>query len=102
MLTTSFEKQGEKLIVKPEGHLDTATSPILEKELLEHLDGVTDITMDCAKVDYISSAGLRVRRATEQRMEECDGSFRLIHVNEHILEIFDLVGFMDIVTVEES
>lgn len=102
MLNTAYEKQDDRLTVKPEGHLDTATSPVLEAELKQHLDGIREVTLDCTDLDYISSAGLRVLLATEQRMEDCGGSLRLIHVNESILEIFELVGFMDIVKVEES
>ncbi len=99
MSNTIFDKQGSKLTVIPEGRLDTATSPVLEKEMQQYLDGVQEITMDFAKVEYISSGGLRVLLATEQLMEDRDGSMQLIHVNEHILEVFELVGFMDVVTV---
>ena len=102
MSTTIFEKQGNVLIVKPQGHLDAVTSPTLEKELMQYLDDVQEITFDFTNVEYISSGGLRVLLATEQQMEANGGSMRLIHVNEHIMEIFELVGFMDIVKVEES
>ncbi len=100
MSATVFEKQGNKLTVKPKGRLDTATSPVLEKELKKHLDGVQAIVMDFSNVEYISSGGLRVLLATEQLMETRSGSMKLIHVNQHILEIFELVGFMEVITVE--
>lgn len=99
MSNTVFEKQGTALTVKPQGRLDTATSPVLENELRQQLDGVQEITMDFSGVEYISSGGLRVLLATEQQMESRGGSMKLIHVNEHILKIFELVGFMDVVTV---
>ncbi len=102
MSTTIFEKQGKALTVKPQGRLDAVSSPVLEKEMQEYLDDVQEITMDFTDVEYISSGGMRVLLATEQRMEDCDGSLRLIHVNEYILEVFELVGFIDIVNVEES
>ena len=102
MSTTIFEKQGKSLTVKPAGRLDATASPVLDKELQPYLNDVLDITMDFVNVEYISSAGMRVLLATEQRMEECDGNLRLIHVNENILEVFELVGFMDIVNVEED
>jgi anti-sigma B factor antagonist len=102
MSTTIFEKQGTVLTVKPQGRLDAATAPILEKELWPYLSDVQDITMDFTDIEYISSGGLRVLLATEQVLEDRGGSMRLIHVNEYIMEIFELVGFMDIVKVEES
>ena len=102
MSDTVFERQGNELIVRPKGHLDTVTSPVLEREMQSYLDDVQEITMDFSDVEYISSGGLRTVLAAEQRMEDCGGSMQLIHVNEHILEVFDLVGFRDIVNVEES
>ena len=102
MATTIFEKQGTNLTVKPQGRLDTATSPVLEKEMQQYLDGVLNVTMDFADVEYISSGGLRVLLSTDQILEDRGGNLRIIHVNEHILEVFQLVGFMEIVDVEES
>lgn len=102
MSATTFVKEGSVLTVKPEGRLDTATSPVLEKELHQHLDGILDIVIDFEKVEYISSGGLRVLLAIEQTMEDRDGNMRLIHVNQYIMEIFDLVGFMDVVNVEQD
>ena len=102
MSTTIFERQGRMLTVKPQDRLDAVSSPVLEKELLSYLDDVQEITFDFADVEYISSSGLRVLLGAEQQMEANGGSMRLIHVNEHIMEIFELVGFMDIVKVEES
>ena len=102
MSATVFEKQGNVLTVKPEGRLDTATSPIFDSELRKHLDGVQEIIMDFAAVDYISSGGLRVLLTTDQTMEKKGGHMKLIHVNEHILDIFKLIGFMDLVTVGQD
>ncbi|MBR4503201.1 MAG: STAS domain-containing protein [Clostridia bacterium] len=100
MSATVFEKKGSLLTVKPEGRLDTAASSILSDELEAQLDGVTEIIMDFEKVEYIASSGLRVLLMAEQRMEDCGGKMKLIHVNEYIIAIFDLVGFMDVITVE--
>ena len=102
MSATVFEKKGKVLTVKPNGRLDAATSPALEAELQLYIVDAQSIIMDFTGVEYISSAGMRVLLATEQRLEESGGDMRLIHVNEHILEIFDLVGFRDIIMVEES
>ena len=102
MSTTIFEKQGTNLTVKPQGRLDTASSPVLEREMQQYLDDVLNVTMDFADVEYISSGGLRVLLSTDQILEDRGGNLRIIHVNEHILEVFQLVGFMEIVDVEES
>ncbi len=102
MSSTAFEKKGAVLIARPKGRLDTATSPVLESELRQTLDGVQEVIMDFTDVEYISSGGLRVLLATDQTMENRGGSMKLIHVNEHILDIFELVGFMDVVKVERD
>ena len=102
MSATVFEKQGSQLTVKPEGRLDTATSPILESEMQPYLDTVQDVVMDFTKVEYISSGGLRLMLTTDQQLESRGGSMKIIHVNENILEIFSLVGFTDIITVEQD
>ena len=99
MSDTIFEKQGSTLTVKPKGRLDLISSPELEKELKEHLDGVQELVMDFSAVEYISSGGLRVMLAVEQELEKKDGSMTVIHANDYILEVFELVGFMDVITV---
>ena len=102
MSSTIFEKKDGTLNVLPEGRLDTATSPVLEKEVLEQLDGVQHIIMDFAHVEYISSGGLRALLTIEKLIEERDGDMRLFHVNENIMEIFELVGFTDVITVVQD
>ena len=102
MSETVFDKKGSVLTVYPEGRLDTATSPVLEKELQQHLDGVKNIIIDFERVEYISSAGLRVLLVVEQLAEGRGGSLRLIHVNNNILEILGLVGFLEVVAVNKD
>ena len=102
MSSTIFEKKDSTLSVWPEGRLDTATSPVLEKEVREQLDGVQHIIMDFAHVEYISSGGLRALLTIEKQIEERDGDMRLLHVNANIMEIFELVGFTDVITVVQD
>lgn len=99
-MNIEFIKNGTTLTVKPEGRLDTATSPELEKRMAPKMEGMTEIIIDMERVEYISSGGLRVLLAAEQEMEERDGQMKVIHVNEHIMKIFDMTGFLDIITVE--
>ena len=82
-----------------EGRLDTVTAPELEKELKASLDGVTALTLDFGKLEYISSAGLRVLLAAQKLMAK-QGSMKLTGVNETIMEILDVTGFSDILTIE--
>ena len=80
------------------GRLDTTTAPQLEKALSQELDGVTALTFDMEALEYISSAGLRVLLATQKVMSR-QGEMRVVHVNEAIMEIFEVTGFSDILTI---
>ena len=99
MSYTIFEKEDTLLTVKPEGRLDTATSPELDEEIKPHLDGVQNMIMDFERVEYVSSGGLRLLLALEQQLEDRGGGMKIIHVNKYIIEVFELMGFMDIVEV---
>ena len=81
------------------GRLDTTTAPELEKELKESLPGLTELVLDFDKTEYISSAGLRVLLAAQKTMNQ-QGGMKLIHVNETIMEIFEVTGFSEILTIE--
>lgn len=81
-----------------EGRLDTITSPELEKALKEHLDDLSSLVLDFAALEYISSAGLRVLLSTQKIMSR-QGEMKLVNVNETIMEIFEVTGFSDILTI---
>ena len=93
------KQDGSALVVALEGRLDTTTAPELEQELKNSLDGVTDLTLDLAKLDYISSAGLRVLLSTHKTMSR-QGGMKVIHVNDIIMEVFEVTGFSDILQIE--
>ncbi len=90
---------GTTLTVGIEGRLDTTTAPQLEESLHESLDGVLELVFDFEKLEYISSAGLRVLLSTQKIMNK-QGSMKIIHVSDPVMDIFDVTGFMDILTVE--
>ena len=96
----TYKKEGTTLIVEPKGRLDTATSPEMERRLKPELAGMKDVIMDFAGVDYIFSGGLRALLNIDQKMEEKGGGLKLIHVNEYIMEIFEMTGFSDLVPAE--
>ena len=98
MTITKDLKDGE-LVVKVEGRIDTNTSPDLEMELKSSLDGVKELIFDFSDVDYISSAGLRVLLSAQKTMNK-QGSMKLTGVRSEIMEIFEVTGFTDILTIE--
>ncbi|MBQ1603889.1 MAG: STAS domain-containing protein [Oscillospiraceae bacterium] len=82
-----------------EGRLDTITSPELEEELKASLEDAQALVLDFEKLDYISSAGLRVLLSAQKTMAK-RGEMKLTHVNETVMEIFEVTGFADILTIE--
>lgn len=98
-MTINKALEGSKLTILLEGRLDTTTSPALETELKGALDGITELVFDFEKLEYISSAGLRILLATQKVMNK-QGSMVIKHVNEVIDEVFEVTGFADILTVE--
>ena len=90
---------GQELTIALEGRLDTTSAPELEKELGAKLDGVDSLTLEFEKLRYLSSAGLRVLLAAQKKMNAQKGSMVIKHVNEMIMEVFEVTGFLDILTV---
>ena len=99
MLNLNKTVESGKALYALEGRLDTVTSPDLEKDLKDSLAGVTELVLDFEKLDYISSAGLRVLLSAQKTMAK-QGEMKIIHVNETIMEIFEVTGFTDILTIE--
>lgn len=87
------------LTIALEGRMDITTAPNLEQEIKNGLDGVTELVFDFAKLVYISSAGLRVLLLAQKKMNK-QGSMKVIHVNEMVMEVFVTMGFADILTIE--
>ena len=84
-------RDGSALCIALEGRLDTMGAPILEDELMTCLDGVTDLTFDFARVEYVSSAGIRVM-VRALRMMHGKGTMKIINANEMAREVFHLTG----------
>lgn len=82
-----------------QGRLDTVTAPELEREIKGSLVGLTALTFDFAELEYISSAGLRVLLSAQKAMNG-QGEMKICHANETIMEIFEVTGFTDILTIE--
>ena len=99
MLNITTKTEDGALQVALEGRLDTVTSPQLENELKNALDGADALVLDMEKLEYISSAGLRVLLSAQKLMSS-KGGMKLLHVNDTIMEIFEVTGFSDILTIE--
>lgn len=98
-MTVNKLTEGEKLVLTVEGRLDTNTSPELEAVLKESYEGITELVFDCDKLEYVSSAGLRVLLSAQKEMNR-RGSMKLKNVSEEIMEIFEITGFNDFLTIE--
>lgn len=99
MLNIEKKTNGTELTIVLKGRLDTTTAPELEKELKASLDGMTALIIDMTALDYISSAGLRVLLSAQKTMNK-QGEMKVVHVSETIMEIFEVTGFSDILTIE--
>ena len=98
-MTIAKNQNGTHLDLAVEGRLDTTTAPQLEAELKQSMNGVTELALDFSKLEYLSSAGLRVLLSAQKVMNK-QGSMVIRNVNETIMEIFEVTGFADILTVE--
>ena len=98
-MTINKTQNGNELTIALEGRLDTATAPELEAELNKSLDGAAALVFDFGKLEYISSAGLRVLLSAQKIMDR-RGAMKLRGVNDTIMEIFEVTGFTDILAIE--
>ncbi|MBR4961699.1 MAG: STAS domain-containing protein [Clostridia bacterium] len=98
-MTIEKNLNGTELSVILAGRLDTTTAPQLDTELRESYDGVKTLVLDFAALEYLSSAGLRVLLAAQKVMNK-QGEMIIRNVNETIREIFEVTGFVDILTIE--
>lgn len=92
-----FNKNDGTLCVSLEGRLDTFHAPEFESFLQTQAQDVSELTIDCEKLDYVSSAGLRVLLSAQKKMK---GALKLTHVQELVMEVFEMTGFVDILAIE--
>ena len=97
-MTIQTTKTGSEATILLQGRLDTMTAPQLEAELRQTIPGLRALTLDFAGLDYLSSAGLRVLLLAQKQMNQ-QGQMKLIHVNQVIMEILDVTGFTNILTI---
>ena len=98
-MTLNIKKNENEATIEIIGRLDTVTAPSLDKMINEELSGVTNLTLDMNALDYISSAGLRVLLSTQKKMQKI-GAMKLVGVCDSVMEVFEMTGFADILTIE--
>ena len=98
-MTLNVKRNENEASIEIIGRLDTVTAPSLDKIINEELEGVTALTLDMSALEYISSAGLRVLLSAQKKMQKI-GSMKLVGVAEPVMEVLDMTGFSDILTIE--
>ena len=92
-----FNKSGDVLNIALDGRLDTTSAPELDSFIGKNYDGTGSIVIDCKKLAYISSAGLRVLLATQKKAKS---ALKLVNVCDLVMEVFEMTGFADILVIE--
>ena len=98
-MTIEIKKNTENTIIKLAGRLDTTTAPALDKTINEDISDTKHLVLDVKELEYISSAGLRVLLSAQKKMQKL-GSMKVTHVREEVMEVFEMTGFADILTIE--
>ena len=98
-MTIEKNVNGAVVTMKIVGRLDTSTAPALEAAIDGCVAGIKELVLDCSALEYVSSAGLRVILKAQKQMN-AQGGMKLTGVNETIMEVFDITGFADILTIE--
>ena len=86
-------------IVSIDGRLDTTAAPQFEEFMVENISKMCTLTLDCAGLEYVSSAGLRVLLSAQKKMQQI-GAMKVINVCEEVMEVFEITGFADILVIE--
>ena len=98
-MTIEIKRNAEETIIKLVGRLDTTTAPALDKTINEDIAGTKNLVLDVKELEYISSAGLRVLLGAQKKMQKI-GSMKVTNVREEVMEVFEMTGFADILTIE--
>jgi anti-sigma B factor antagonist len=98
-MTIEIKRKSDATIIEIAGRLDTTTAPALDKTISENVGNTTNLVLDFKDLEYISSAGLRVLLSAQKKMQKV-GSMRLINVCEEVMDVFEMTGFADILTID--
>ena len=98
-MTIEIKKSVDELVLEITGRLDTITAPALDKTINENLGEIKNLILDFKQLEYISSAGLRVLLSAQKKLQQ-NGTMKLKNVREEVMEVFEITGFVDILTIE--
>ena len=98
-MTIEIKKTAEETVIELVGRLDTTTAPALDKTINEDIEDVKNLVLNVKGLEYISSAGLRVLLGAQKKMQKI-GTMKLTNVCEEVMEVFEMTGFADILTIE--
>ena len=98
-MTIEIKRNAEETMIELVGRLDTTTAPALDKTISNDIEGTKSLILDFKRLEYISSAGLRVLLGAQKKMQKL-GSMKLINVCELVMEVFEMTGFADILVIE--
>ena len=98
-MTIEIKKNANETTIEVIGRLDTITAPVLEKTIVENISGIESLVLDFKGLEYISSAGLRVLLGAQKKMKN-RGTMKLVGVCEDVMEVLEMTGFADILTIE--
>ena len=98
-MTIEIKKSAAETIIEIVGRLDTITAPSLDKTISEDVADAKNLILDLKGMEYISSAGLRVLLGAQKKMQKI-GSMKVINVCQEVMEVFEMTGFADILTIE--
>lgn len=98
-MTIEIKKKIDELVLEITGRLDTTTAPALDKSINENLENAKSLILDFEGLEYISSAGLRVLLSAQKKMNKF-GTMKVVNVGETVMEVFEITGFADILTIE--
>ena len=98
-MTIEIKRNAEETIIELVGRLDTTTAPALDKTINEDIGDTKNLVLDIKRLEYISSAGLRVLLGAQKKLQKI-GSMKVINVREEVMEVFEMTGFADILTIE--
>ena len=99
-MTVTTMIEGTRLTVAAEGNMETVSAPEFEKAVRDNIDGITELVFDLEKLDYIASAGLRILLSAAKAMKK-QGSMKIIHVTEPVMEVFTFTGMVDVMDIEK-
>ena len=98
-MTIEIKRNADETVIELVGRLDTTTAPALDKTISNDIEGTKHLVLNFKRLEYISSAGLRVLLATQKQMQKI-GSMKVTNVSEEVMEVFEMTGFADILVIE--